>query len=257
MKILAYHQIVQGQPANIHAVTATVFAAQMAWLKQGGYHIVTIEEYADRLRAGQKPEPRSIALTFDDGYRDNYTEALPILSEYAFPATIFLVTAYVGGQRGWGQDPGQGEPLLTWSEVQAMQSQGINFGAHTCTHPDLAGIPLDQASKEIADPRPLLEERLGRPILSFCYPYSSVNPQLKALVQASGYRVACSYRPHYVGHAGTDLYELQRIAVLATDSLADFQAKVQGSLARRVNWHVRRLRARVRQVMGWLRRGNN
>jgi peptidoglycan/xylan/chitin deacetylase (PgdA/CDA1 family) len=248
VRILLYHEIVAGEPREIHAVAASSFAAQMAWLCQAGYRVVALEDW---LTTGQGATlPRNIvAITFDDGYRDNYTAAWPVLQEHGFPATIFLVTGSVGGTSRWREGSLGRAPMLTWAQVREMARSGVAFGAHTVTHPRLTSLDLESAGRELADSRDQIEQVLGRPVLSVAYPYSQVDPQIRALADRCGYRLGCTYRPGYVGPAGWDALALERIAILATDTLDDFRGKVRGGLRWRAAWYRRLFRARVRRTV--------
>lgn len=237
MKILAYHQVVRGQPPNIHAVTEQAFTVQMAWLSENGYQVITVEDHVAQLAAGRRSNVRTVAITFDDGYRDNFTTAWPVLERHEFPATIFLVAGSVGGHRNWGKDPGHGEPLLSWEDLHYLQDHGINFGSHSCTHPVLTNLPLEKALREIVDSRAVLEKGLGQAVRAFCYPHGAVNAQVEAIVRSAGFDLACTIRPHYVGAAGFEPFRFQRIGVLASDTLDTFSSKVRGAMAYRVRWY--------------------
>jgi len=254
MRILLYHEVVEGEPHEIHAVSARRFAAQMAWLRQAGYRVMALEDWPAADEGVSWPR-NAVALTFDDGYRDNYSAAWPVLQEHEFPATIFLVTGSVGGTSGWREGALGRAPLLTWTQVREMARSGVAFGAHTVTHPRLTSLDLESAGRELADSRDQIEQRLGRPVLSIAYPYSQLDPQIKALAGRCGYRLGCTYRPGYVGSAGRDALALERIAILATDTLDDFQGKVRGGLRWRAAWHRRSLGTWVRRTLSGAGRG--
>lgn len=252
MHILMYHEVVEGEPQEIHAVSVRQFAEQMRWLRQSGYKVVSLEDWlASRVGLGPVLPAKSIAITFDDGYRDNYDTAWPILLEYGFRATVFLTVALLGQTSRWREGSLALAPLLTWEQVREMQRQGIRFGSHTLTHADLTVLPYSAVKKELQESRQLIEQELGTPIRTFAYPSSRENARVRQLVQEIGYDLACTYQPGYVGAAGKDAYRLQRIGILATDTIDDFAQKVNGTVQRRVAWYVRLLRSRF----GLWRRG--
>ena len=248
MRILMYHEVVEGEPHEIHAVSARRFAAQMAWLHQAGYRVVALEDWP---MAEERVSwlHHAVAITFDDGYRDTYTAAWPVLQEHGFSATIFLVTGSVGGTSHWREGALGRAPMLNWVQVREMARSGMAFGAHTVTHPRLTSLDLESAGRELADSRAQIEQRLGRPVRSLAYPYSQFDPQIKTLAGRCGYRLGCTYRPGYVGSAGRDALALERIAILATDTLDDFRGKVRGGLRWRVAWYRRWLRARAQRTL--------
>jgi peptidoglycan/xylan/chitin deacetylase (PgdA/CDA1 family) len=237
--ILMYHQIVPGRPEDIHAVTIKSFADQMRWLHDHEYQCVTVEELLlDRVPVPSKPNSRILAISFDDGYLDLYTNALPILQQFSFKASIFLVSERIGKVNDWDQAPGlAGAPLLDWHHIHEMVKIGMSFGAHTCTHPDLTTLPVSQAAYEIQFSRKILEQELQQFVRVFAYPNSQYNEAIVKLVADSGYDLACTYVPHYVGGSGKRQYELQRTGILATDNLESFIGKVQA----RPRWRLRKL----------------
>ena len=238
LPILMYHQIVAAEPEDIHAVRIEAFESQIVWLREQGYESVTVEEqFIDQASAQPGSSLRRIAITFDDGYLDAFTNALPILKKYNFKATLFLVAKRVGCVNDWDQAPGlRGAPLLDWHHINEMVDHGINFGAHTCTHPDLTAIPAWQAEEEIRDSRRIIEDRLQTPIRAFSYPYSRFDESIVKMVAENGYYCACTYTPGYVGGAGKQRFLLQRTGILATDTLEDFAGKVQA----RLRWKFRK-----------------
>lgn len=247
--ILMYHQVVasEADDIDIHAVTAARFAEQMQWLVAHGYQGVAVEElFADGEPAVAGGPRRPIAITFDDGYLDLCSTAFPILADYGFRATVFLVASRVGAANDWDKPPAPaGAPLLGWEQARAMTAHGFRFGSHTLTHPDLTSLPAEQAMAQIYASRQTIEERLQQAVDSFAYPYSLWSAPLVQMVASSGYRLACTYVPGHVGGAGAQKYLLQRTGVLATDTVDTFAGKVQ-ALRR---WRLRFLWNRVRRSL--------
>ena len=140
-----------------------------------------------------------------------YTEAFPVLREFGFKATVFLVTGYCGNHNDWpGNLPSlERSSLLSWDEIREMSAHGIEFGSHTANHPDLTRIPLKQAEQEIAHSRQQIEDRLGSPVTLFAYPYGRWNSQVKDIVR-SHFQGACSTKLGSV-RAGGDPYMIRRI----------------------------------------------
>lgn len=199
------------------------FRAQMEWLASHA-EVISLGQ-----AAGLAP---GVAITFDDGYRDNLLYAAPILDELGFPATVFVVAGRVGGMLDHDTDPVTAA-LLTWDEVRELESIGLTIGAHTLSHRRLSGLPEEEQRREIGGCVEVLEKELGHSISAFAYPFGSAmdyTELTKRLVRESGFAFALSnrYGPNRPGTA--DPWALRRIWVDATDTLATFEAKVNGRL---------------------------
>ncbi|MBA3256276.1 MAG: polysaccharide deacetylase family protein, partial [Pyrinomonadaceae bacterium] len=129
----------------------------------------------------------------DDGYRNVYTEAFPILEKYGFGATVFLISDYCGKDNDWpGNSPAfERRPLLSWSEIEEMRGHGFEFGAHTATHPDLTRVSIQQAEREITGSKAEIEDRLGVEARCFAYPYGKYNSEVQEIVRTQ-FLGACS-----------------------------------------------------------------
>lgn len=192
--ILMYHQIGTYTPAqDPHGISVTpdAFAQQMAHLNDAGYSVVRLSEAVATLRNGGTLPSKAVAITFDDGYRDNYTHAWPVLKQYGFAATIYLVPAHIGGAAMWDGEVGAGHPLMNWDEIREMQGGLIEFGSHTRTHADLNAVTIEQARDEICTSKRLLEDGLGQPVTTLAYPYERFNADVMQLTEECGYAGAC------------------------------------------------------------------
>jgi peptidoglycan/xylan/chitin deacetylase (PgdA/CDA1 family) len=235
-----YHEIVQGQPKEIHAVSADQFALQMQWLAEAGYQTASLEDWLAACAGARPPLPhKSVVITFDDGYLDNYSHALPILREHNFQATIFLVSGLMEHTSRWREPEFSQAPLMSWAQARAMTTQGITFGSHTVNHPDLTAVDLPTVRQELTESKQQIEQALGQPVVTFAYPMSRYNRQVRAVVPECGYQAACICPTGYVGQAGSHPFELLRITLLATDTLEDFSQKMRTTLRRRLHWYRR------------------
>ena len=170
---------------------------------------------------------KSIVITFDDGFADNYDNAYPVLKEYGFPATIFSVSRFVGRTNEWMQDEGfPRRKLLGWRELKEMSDNGIIIGSHTTTHSLLTEIEPESARQEIMNSKYELEDSLEKPVHFFAYPYGGLNEQIGKFVKEAGYLGACSIRSGFNSEA-TDPFTLRRIEVYGTDPLWKFVLKLR------------------------------
>ncbi len=221
--ILMYHAFGRpGEPSSRFILSARRFARQMAWLKWRGYHVLNLDEFLCHRREHRLLPARSVIITMDDGYADNYAVAYPILRRYGFSATIFLVSDYVEDVNRWdAQGPLVKRPLMTWGDIREMLHGGMTFGAHTRTHPRLPSVTPDRAKDEIEGSRAALERELGAPVQLFCYPHGKYDATSRSIVQQAGFRGACSTRAGLNTLATPD-FELRRSEVRGTDSFARF-----------------------------------
>jgi peptidoglycan/xylan/chitin deacetylase (PgdA/CDA1 family) len=225
--ILMYHAF--GRPEerpSRFVLPARRFGMQMLVLRLLGFRVISLAEHIESLDLGSAAR-RTVVLTIDDGYLDNFELAYPILRRHGFRATIFLTSAKVGTVNDW--DHGgelSGRPLLDWPLVQAMAKAGIDFGAHTRTHPTLSGLDDATLRAEIAGSRADLERELERPVELFSYPYGRVDERTVAAARDAGFRAAVMAR--LVDGSEEDRYRISRIEIGGDESLLRFIAAVAG-----------------------------
>jgi peptidoglycan/xylan/chitin deacetylase (PgdA/CDA1 family) len=224
IRILFYHRV--SHDDDELAVTPDRFRWQMESLAESGFTVVDVHGVVELIDRGLMP-PRTIGLSFDDGYLDNAENALPILREHGFRATVFLATAVTDGRAAfwWCEEQ---PPLLRWDEIVELDRAGtLSFEAHTLTHPNLLALDDARARAEIFESRSELSERLGRPVTIFSYPAGLFGARERELVIAAGYRAAVSCEPG-VNLPTTDRFALRRRQIDARDRKLDFRAKVAG-----------------------------
>jgi peptidoglycan/xylan/chitin deacetylase (PgdA/CDA1 family) len=161
------------------SVTPEQFSAQLDWLRAAGYEAVRMDAVAACMRGEGLCPARAVALTFDDGYMDAYTAALPILQQHGYLATFYLVSGFVG-------QPG----YMGWDEARALHAAGMEIGAHSLTHPDLTTLGLEDMRAQVAQSGALIAAEIGAPVVSFCYPAGRFNDTVVAVTGESGYTSA-------------------------------------------------------------------
>ena len=234
LSILMYHSIADEDEAGAHpyyrtATSPPVFAAQMGSLHQAGFSVIGL---AEAIRRCSEPNTvkSSVVITFDDGFRNFYTNAFPLLDRYGFTATMFLPTAHIGDSTL----SFKGKECLSWSEVRELQKHGISFGSHTVTHPQLHDCDAASIKQEIVDSKQTIEQKLGCAVQSFSYPYAF--PEID-----NGFKARLRQELHQAGYEngvcttvgrpgpGSDHFFLKRLPVNSDDDPKLFLAKLAGS----------------------------
>lgn len=159
---------------------------------------------------------RTVALTFDDGRDNFYTEAFPRLSRYGYTATVFVVTGWIG-KKGY----------LHGAQLRELHSAGITIGSHTCSHLHLPDLEPAQMKMEIERSKEILEQHLQTPATLFCYPFGGFNSQAVEFVRAAGYKAAFTTNRGLRG-TNQDLFSLRRIRMSHTASPIRLWAKCSG-----------------------------
>jgi peptidoglycan/xylan/chitin deacetylase (PgdA/CDA1 family) len=229
--VLMYHGVAEHPTAAAKALSVRprAFAAQLERLRELGFTAVTFSELAAGLQGRQRLPPRPVAITFDDGYADFYREALPVLDRLGMPATLFVTT-------GWLRDAGPhaaGRPLdemLAWSQVVEVATAGVEVGGHSHSHPQLDQLSAPALREELRTSTALLEDRLGRAVTSFAYPYGYSSARVRTEVRAAGYDAACAVANGTAG-ARHDRYALPRLTIRRSTTLRSFDAIVTARLA--------------------------
>lgn len=191
--VAMYHSVgdCSDDPYRI-TVTPGRLERQLAWLRRRGLRGVSV---AELLAARARGEGRGlVGLTFDDGYTDFLTGALPLLHRFRCGATLFVLPGRLGGDNAW--DPlGPRKPLLTADGIRRAAEGGVEIGSHGLTHVDLTRADDATLTAEVAESRALLTELTGAPVDGFCYPYGTVDARAVEAVRKAGYTYACAIDP--------------------------------------------------------------
>jgi peptidoglycan/xylan/chitin deacetylase (PgdA/CDA1 family) len=216
--ILTYHWIrtnpVPSDQLGFHlSVTPQHFAEQMAFLHFAGVHPITLGDAMSALQAGKPLPPRPVILTFDDGYGDFASRATPVLQQYGFVATDFVVSGFINRPA-----------YMTLDQIHQVEAAGMVVGCHTVNHLDLARVPAAVAQAQITVSHQQLEHLLGHKVLDFAYPYGAYDAQVEKMVLADGFRDAVTTTGGTWLQVGTR-GAWPRLAVDGGDDLAAFAAK--------------------------------
>jgi len=222
--VLMYHYVrVNPDPRDAVgfglSVTPTDFAAQMDWLVTNGYHTVLPVDLRHTLTDGASLPTKPILLTFDDGYRDFYDAAWPVLQQYGLKASVAIITAYA--DKGDAGD----ESYMNWDMVRTLDATGmVEIASHTVFHADLTRATAAQRFTELSQSKATLEDKLAHACDTFVYPSGMFNAAVVADTARVGYTLAFTTQPGKV-HAPTDngrMLTLPRVRISGGETLAAF-----------------------------------
>ena len=205
------------------------FAKQMQYLATSEYPLLNLNDIASILAGNKELTADSVAVTFDDGFEDFYHNALPILSRYKIPATLFMVSNRIDQYNDWMvKNNFPKRKLLTIEQLNELVTAGIVIGSHSQSHSKLSEISdnIELLNQEVAGAKKELEKALGISINHFAYPYGLYNDDVVESVKQSGYITACSTRSGF-NRWNIDRFLLRRIEVYGSDSLWQFNQKVK------------------------------
>jgi peptidoglycan/xylan/chitin deacetylase (PgdA/CDA1 family) len=239
MLILAYHRVNPGAVDGL-SITPEAFEAQLKYLSEKGWVNAALDE-AVSPTSRSAPTSRKFAITLDDGYQDNYYYALPVLRRLGMRATVFVAVDYTRTQRPfpWVRKAIERDDLaLTWDQIEEMMGSGhFSIGSHTLTHPFLSQLDREAASREIAVSKSVLEDRLGVPMTTFCYPAGDFKAETVELVGEAGYKLAVVTPNRYISETPLTLL---RIGVYRNMTPRLFKLKTSPAFGRlqrsRVGW---------------------
>jgi len=232
LPVLMYHSISEGRESrNSYYQTTThpkTFAAQMEFLAANGYKGLALEPALQAFAAN--PQDPVVAITFDDGYSDFCTAAMPVLHRCNFTASMYLPTGYISDRRR----SFNGRACLTWGEIRELRKMGMFFGAHTVTHPRLNMLPWSAVEREICDSKAVLDDSLGEATASFAFPYAfpetdrSFLEMFERLLPKVSLKWCVTTRIGRV-RPGDAPFRLRRLPVNDCDDIPLFHAKLSGA----------------------------
>jgi peptidoglycan/xylan/chitin deacetylase (PgdA/CDA1 family) len=227
LPVLMYHRLVTQAPDFTKfdlCVTVQDFEKQLLWLKAWGFTPVTFQDLA-----GPVLPAKPIVLTFDDGYEDNYLNLLPLLKKHRVKVVVSILGDRALRQNEWDIPKGEpAVPLLNDAQILEMAASGwVEFGAHSMTHQRLTEASPEQVLRQVEDSKQSLETLLKNPVLSFTYPYGSVNEAIKQAVREAGFNfgLAVGTGP---ARFSEDLMEIRRIPMVPQTSRWEFFKKTSG-----------------------------
>ena len=216
--VLVYHNFSKNKPGKM-TVTKDAFKAQMKYLKENGYHVITLDQFLDFIDYQEQIPEKSVAITFDDGWHSIYEIAYPILKKYGFPATLFLYTDFIGGRKA-----------MSWKQVKELSENGFDIQCQSRTHRNLTSPEekesfkeyFDSLEMEISYPKKLIKRKLNKECSYLAYPYGKTNNLVIAILKKHGYRAAFTVKresnPLFV-----DKYRIHRSVIYGKYDLERFK----------------------------------
>ncbi len=186
--VLMYHRIADIS-GDRNSVPPAIFADQMAQLHELGYRTVSLED----IGVSPKRPDRTVAITFDDAYEDNLTQALPVLQRFGFQATVFAISGWIGMPNNWEDYPNKPAcRTMDADQLRAWLDAGMQVGSHTQTHPNLTRLTDATLTDELNTSRIRLEDMLQIPITSLAYPYGAFDRRVMEAAEQAGYKRAAA-----------------------------------------------------------------
>ena len=244
--VLMYHQVLDedcGALAHPYQVALSRFRRQLRFLKQTSTATVLLEDLVrSHLHFSSRLPTKRVALTFDDGYIDNYQHAFPALRQFGMKATFFVIVNKIGTSG-----------FMTWEQLREMQAQGMSIQSHTLNHHALSALTADAIMSEVYDARQRLEHELRKKIEAISFPHGSYDGRVLRAAKAAGYRACCTSDFGYYNIARTAAH-IPRLIVRPHHGLEDFRSMVCSSGARILSLRAgAALRRTLRSVLGFQR----
>ena len=222
--ILMYHYVSDPPPGSDSlrwslSVTPANLDAQMNYLKQAGYQAITLYDLYEGLTQGRPLPDRPIILTFDDGYVDAFTFAMPILRKYGLVGTFFVLTGPADRLGAGG--------YLNWAQVRAMSEAGMDMELHSREHVDLRNRSNEYLVHQIAGGKQSLEAYTGKPVRWFAYPSGQYDAAVVRMLQSAGFLGSVTTLPGQT-HTAAGLFDLRRVRIFGSDTLESFKKAVEG-----------------------------
>ena len=220
--VLMYHGTPHARPLTRWSLQADLFRNHLDLICREGWKVVTVGE----LFAEPPGSEKTLAITFDDGYADNFEGAFIPLLERGLKATWFITTSCIGGHAQWDRPDDEQNRMLSKTQLLEMSNQGMEIGSHSHTHPDLSRLPPEEQRHELSRSKEVLEELLGKRVDGFAYPYGRYDQSTLEALKSSGYRWACSTKSGWY-RSQENPFLIRRITIFSGDTAATLKRKLR------------------------------
>lgn len=212
--VLYYHSVLE-EKGNELRMPPSQFREQMQYLKEHGYETISPAQLLSFFKGEGSLPKHPVLITFDDGYVDNYTNAYPILKEFGFSATVFMISGALDSSG-----------FLSTSQIQDLAANGWTIGAHTKNHEHLPKLTAARQVDEMKGAKDALEEKLGRPVTAFAYPYGEYNSQIKKEAKDIGFTLAFTTERGWAKQ-GADPLLISRVYCYANMGMQEFKRRIE------------------------------
>lgn len=222
--ILMYHSVSNRGGAT--SIAPSVFAEQMAAIAEAGVPVISLDDLVASRTGRRELAPRSVVVTFDDGFQDFADVAWPVMSAHGFRPIVYLPTAFIGRAEGWRGIAEPPRALMGWGTIRALARDGVAFGSHTVHHPNLTAMTGDEVEAELRRSRSEIEERIGTEVRHFAPPYGLADDSVRARI-AAHYQTSVGTR---LGEARPedDLFDLPRLEMFYFTDRARWRDHLRG-----------------------------
>ncbi len=229
-RILLYHSISEARDYEF-SVAPQEFAWQMEWLHRQGVRVQSLEEVLGQDSFKTPARGPRVVISFDDGYEDNFTTALPVMEKYGFKATFFIATGFVGQTNSWETDPDIPTlKMMDWEQIKVLVDKGHIIGGHTHGHINLKTTDVARRRRDMLECRRILDEKIKSGFVPFAYPFGQCDEGATELVKELGYNCALVVGGFWGNSQNTSRWRLKREDVFRDRSRRDFKALVRGAL---------------------------
>ena len=229
-RILLYHSVGEHDCKNDKmglSVPTDIFYMQMKYLKDNGFHVISLPELINKIKNNAVFPDKSIAITFDDGYRNVLTKALPIINNFSFHVTVFINVYFIEKKissdfywKRWD--------ILNWEEVLELHRNGIHIGSHALSHRRLSDLNTQELEQEVFISREHIEGRIKDRVDTFSYPHGSFNRAVKDVLKKNNFTSSCTSIEGNIG-LRPDIFALRRTEITSfDDTCSRFERKLLG-----------------------------
>lgn len=226
-RIILFHSVGGSPKDHKFAIRVPVerFRSHLEYLVSCGYKATTV---SDLLENGLKSHgDKLISITFDDGYKDNFETAAPILKQLGLTATFFITASYIAGSTKKKWADGSSREFMSWEDLAKLSEMGFEIGSHMVNHVDLTALTETELNREFVESKDLISKQIDKEVKTFSYPYGKINQEVVQAAKRSGYIGGCSSFPGF-NKDSTDRYILRRTEIDGYDASCDFKNKLKG-----------------------------